>query len=323
MLRNWFGKVVRVERTIRGTDLPATEYTLETPIDKSRDYSWKPITKLTHFRNFQYNNLTWEVVAFEVVVSHQTGLSSPCVLLCSDDNVSGCVILAIVMVNDDDNYNYGEIPCDAIPSNGKYYLKDGPNVLWCNSNGLVMLSANDTNKMTLNCFPLERLFSIDNTSGLGWALDRFWVLSGRQEVDSLRVFARANLSVSDDPNLPKKLKSIRPDVLWCTAIITQQEGSPAINKLPDNIYIHSDYAAVINCITDYDNCDPYMLSDPDQLTQYIVGTTYNQMLIFGDGKVLHCISLMCVPFSILVCQVCPVYATITGYRVVLDVTQTL
>ena len=174
------------------------------------------------------------------MVSRQTGLSDPCVLLCNDDT-SGCVTLAVAMVNDG-NCNYGEIPSNMIPNNGVY---------------------------------------------------------------PLRVFTRATLSASD-LNPPKKLKSVESDVLWCTATVRQQDDSPIITRLLDNLYIHSDYAPVINCVTDYDNCDPYLLNDPHQCTQYVVGTTYQQMLIFDNGKVLHHTSLECIPLNILVCQVCPV-----------------
>ena len=177
-------------------------------------------------------------------------------------------------------------------------------MLWCNRNCLAMLSTSDTNKMILNCFSHEQPFDINAISVLRCALDKIWVLSGQQEVNSLRVFIWANLSASGDLNPPKKMKTVEPNVLWCTAVIRQQNGSPVITKLPDNLYIHSDYAPVIKCVTDYDNGDPYMLNDPHQSTQYVVGTTYQQMLIFGNGKVLHCTSLECVPSSILVCQVC-------------------
>ena len=287
-----------MEQIAQGTDFSLKQYRLEEPIDESRDCSWQQATKFSSFKTFYCNS---KVVAFEVVVSHQNGLSGPCVLLCNVD-ISGCVTLAVAMVNDG-NCNYSEISSNMIPSNGVYHLKDGPSVLWCNSNGLAMLSPSDTNKMTLNCFSSEQLFDIDNTSGLECVLDKIWVLSGRQEAESLRVFARASLS-SSDLNPPKKLKSVESDVLWCTATIRQQNGLPVVTKLLDNLYIHSDYAPVINCITDYDNCDSYMLNDPHQCTQCVVGTTYQQMLIFGDGKVLYHTSLECVPVTILVCQVC-------------------
>ena len=297
MLQSWLGEVVKAERIAQGFNLPTKVYKLEESVnDESRDGYWKQTIKLV---SLQYNSNTWRTLACEVVVNHKTGLSGPCVLLCSDN---GCT-LTVAMVNDG-NCNYGEIPTTMIPSNGVYHIRDGPSVLWCNHNGLAMLSTSDTSKMILNCFTPEELLDINTTSGLECALDRIWVLSGRQEVDSLRVFIRANLSVPRDLNPPKKLKPVEPDVLWCTAIIRQQDGSPVVTKLPDNLYIHSDYAPVISCITDYDNCDPYVLGDPHQLSQYVVGTTYQQMLIFENGKVLHCTSLECVPFRILVCQVC-------------------
>ena len=302
MLHSWEGEVVKVERTTQGINLPTKEYKLETSINiESRDRYWKQTTKFVSLKTFQYSSNRWRTLSCEVVVNHKTGLSGPCVLLCSDN---GCT-LTVAMV-DDGNCNYGEIPVNMIPSNGVYHIRDGPSVLWCNHNGLAMLSTSDTNKMILNCFSPEQLFDINTTSGLECTLDRIWVLSGRQEVDSFRVFIRANLSAPGGVNPLKKLKPIEPDVLWCTATIRQQDGSPVITKLPDNLYIHSDYAPVINCITDYDNCDPYMLGDPDQLSQYVVGTTYQQMLIFDNGKVLHCTSLECVPLRILVCQVCAV-----------------
>ena len=301
MLRNWLGEVIKVEQFTQGSNLPVKQYRLDEPIDQSRDLHWKQITKLASFTTL--HRQAWKTVAFEVVVSRQTGLSGPCVLLCNDD-MSGCVTLAVAMVNDG-NCNYGEIPSNMIPNNGVYHLRDGPSVLWCNSNGLAMLSANETNKMNLNCFSFKQLFDIDNSNGLECALDKVWVLSGRQEMDSLRVFTRATLSASD-LNPPKKLKSVESDVLWCTATVRQQDDSPIITRLPDNLYIHSDYAPVINCVTDYDNCDPYLLNDPHQCTQYVVGTTYQQMLIFDNGKVVHCTSLESIPVNILVCQVCPV-----------------
>ena len=290
-----------MEQFTQGTNLSVKRYKLDEPIDESRDRHWKQSTKFSSFKTLYCNS---QSVAFEVVVSHQTGLSGPCVLLCNDDDMSGCISLAVVMVNDG-NCKYGEIPINMIPSNGEYHLRDGPSVLWYNSNGLAMLSTTDTNKMTLNCFSFEQLFDIDNTSGLKCALDRVWVLSGRQEMNSLRIFTRATLSASD-LNPPKKLKSVESDVLWCTATVRQQDGSPFVTRLPDNLYIHSDYAPVINCITDYDNCDPYMLNDPRHCTQYVVGTTYQQMVIFDNGRVLHHTSLECTPVTILVCQVCPI-----------------
>lgn len=295
MLRNWLGEVVKVEEFTRGSNLPLKQYKLD-------DLRWKQTTKFGSFKTFHGSSQGWKTVAFEAVASRQTGLSGPCVLLSNDDTcMSGCVTLAVAMVNDG-NCSYGEIPLNMVPNNGVYHLRNGPTVLWCNSNGLAMLSANETNKMNLNCFSFKQLFDIDNTNGLECALDRVWVLSGRQEIDSLRVFTRATRSVSD-LNPPKKLKSVESDVLWCTATVRQQDGSPIIARLPDNLYIHSDYAPVINCITDYDNCDPYLLSDPRQWTQYVVGTTYQQMLIFDNGKVLHHTSLECIPVNILVCQV--------------------
>ena len=297
----------------QGTDLPTKVYKLE-PVDESRDHRWKQTTKLVSFKPFQCNSHTWSTVACEVVVSHQTGLSGPCVLLRNDDNVSECITLAVVMVNNAD-CNYGEIPTNMISSDGLYYLRDGPSVLWCNRNAVAMLSTSDTNKMILNYFSFEQLFSIDTVSVLDCALDRIWVLSGQQEIGSLRIFIRANLLTSEDHNPAKKLKSVEPNVLWCTASIRQQDGPPIVAKLPDNLYIHSDYAPVINCITDYDNCDPYLLNDPHQSTQCVVGTTYQQMLIFGNGKVLHCTSMECVPSSILVCQVC----SVSVYRVHVDI----
>ena len=298
MLRSWLGEVFKVEQTTQGANLSAKQYRLETN-NESRDMHWKQASSLMKFHG---SNEIWRTVAFEVVVNHRTGSSGPCALLYKVD-ASECVTLAVAMVNDD-NYNYGEIPSNIIPTNGAYHLRDGPSVLWCSSNCVAMLSANDTNKMTLNCFSLEQLFDSDIAGRLECMLDKVWVLSGREELSSLRIFVRASLSASGDLNPPKKIKSVEPDVLWSTAIIKQQDGSPIVTKLSKNLYIHSDYAPVINCITDYDNSDPYMLNDPYRSTQYIVGTTYQQMLIFDDGKVLHHTSLECVPATILVCQVC-------------------
>ena len=97
---------------------------------------WKQKTKFVSLETFQ------RTLAYEVLVNHKTGLSGPCVLLCNDN---GCT-LTVAMVSDG-NCNYGEIPVNMIPSNGVYYIRDGPRVLWCNHNGLATLSTRDTNKM--------------------------------------------------------------------------------------------------------------------------------------------------------------------------------
>ena len=303
MLRNWLGEVFKVEQATQRANLSAKQYKLEAN-DESRDMYWK---QALSFITFHGSNNTWKTAAFEVVVNHKTGQSGPCVLLHKVDR-SDCVTLAVAMVNDD-NYNYGEIPSNIIPINGEYHLRDGPSVLWCSPNGVAMLSVDDTNKMTLNCFSPDQLFDIDNTGGLECMLDKIWVLSERQELNSLTIFVRASLSASGDLNPAKKIKSLEPDILWSTAVIKEQDSSPTVTKLSKNLYIHSDYAPVINCITAYDNSGPYMLGDPNRSTHYIAGTTYQQMLIFEDGKVLHHTSLECVPVAILFCQVCTEHFT--------------
>ena len=164
MLRNWLGEIFKVEQFTQGSNLPVKQYRLDEPIGRSRDLHWKQITKLASFTTLYRQ--AWKTVAFEVVVSRQTGLSGPCVLLCNDDT-SGCVTLAVAMVNDG-NCNYGEIPLNMIPNNGVYHLRDGPSVLWCNSNGLAMLSANETNKMNLNCFHLSNCLTL--TTAMGWSV---------------------------------------------------------------------------------------------------------------------------------------------------------
>jgi len=301
MFQSWLGAIVRVDKATRGAKLVATEY----QPDGSREQHWKKSREFSCFEDTKNPLHVWKTLAFEVIVSYQTGLPGLCVLVCNKDNISGDVTLAVSMVNEN-ICSHGNIPASMAPSGEVYHLSDGPSVLWCSGSQLVMLSVNDVT-LSLHCFSLEEIFDVDTSIYLNWTLSKLWVLGGKQPEGELRVFIRATNTVISlqDTNPPKKLKTTDTNVLLSTVTIAQQgQATPTITKLQDNLIVHSDYASVISCVTEYDNHDPNMLGDQQRSFHYIVGTTYQQMLLFSDGKVLQCISLKCVPSKISVFQVC-------------------
>ena len=300
MFQSWLGAIFHVEQATRGAKLLATEYKLE----ESREQHWKKSREFFCFKNTQNTHHIWKTLAFEVIVSCQTQLPGLCVLLCNSDDISGDVTVAVSMVNKN-ICSYGNVPATMVPSDGAYHLNDGPSVLWCSGSQLAMLSANSDNvSMTLHCFSLEQLFNIDTSTYLNLRLDKLWILGGQQAERNLTVLMRTTSTTSlQDANPPKKLKTTDTNILLSTVAITHQEQAPTVTKLENNLIIHSDYVSVISCVTAYDIHDSNLLGDQQRSLRYIVGTTYQQMLMFGDGKVLHCTSLEYVPIKITACQV--------------------
>jgi len=299
MLQSWLGAIFHVDEATCGANLVVTEYHL----GGSREKYWKKSREFSCFKDTQN---PWKTLAFEVIISHQTGLPGLCVLLCNSDKISGDVTIAVSMVNEN-ICSHANIPAAMVPSSGVYHLTDGPSVLWCNGSQLAMLSVSADNViMSLHCFSIDQLFN--NTSiHLNWTLSKLWVLGGQEPGEDLKVFIRATTNTTvllQDTNPPKKLKMTDTNVLLSTVTITQ--ATPTVTKLQDSsLVIHSDYASVISCVTEFERLDdPDLLSDQSRSLRYIVGTTYQQILMFGGGKVLHCASIECVPNRIAICQVC-------------------
>ena len=300
MIQSWLGAIVRVERVTCESKLQVTEYKL----DGSREKHWKQSREFTCFKDTQNTCHIWRTLAFEAVVSYQTGLSSLCVLLCDrDDTISGDVTLAVSMLYDNVCI-YGKVPVTMVPSDGVYLLSDGPRVLWHTGSEVAMLSTNtDMETMFLRCFSLKQLFdNIDTSSHLNWRLSDLWILEGQQIERNITLLIRATIASSQHTNPPKRFKTMDTNVLSAVSI-THKEQGPTVTKLDNNVVIHSDYASVICCIVEYNNYDPIVLSGQQSSPRYIVGTTYQQMLMFGGGKVLHYVSLECVPHRITIYQV--------------------
>ena len=302
MIQSWLGAIVRVERVTCESKLQATEYKL----DGSREKHWKQSREFACFKDTQNTCHIWRTLAFEAVVSYQTGLPGLCVLLCDrDDTISGDVTLAVSMVYDNICI-YGKVPVTMVPSDGVYLLSDGPRVLWHTGSYVAVLSTNtDMETMFLHSFSLKQLFdNIDTSSHLNWRLSDLWILEGQQIERNIALLVRATIASSQDTNPPKRFKTMDTNVLLSAISITHNEQGPTVTKLDNNMVIHSDYASVICCVVEYDNYDPIVLSGQQSSPHYIVGTTYQQMLMFGGGKVLHYVSLECVPHKITMYQVC-------------------
>ena len=216
----------------------------------------------------------------------------------------------IVSDNDDllPSYGYFDVPKPNTPteSNG-FALVSGPVVFWSEDCGPmlhVVHGVNDVGKMSHDIIDVQKYVKEYTVK----CIDKLWVFdwedgAREDQCDMFILFMRLILDgqeesrAESDSGLFKWIcLSIKAKYACCCGF--------AVQFLPASSFIPCEYGYIATCVTLYESFSAdFSAGDIVVKNQFIVGTSYNQVVVFEEGVLLCCITTRSIPQSVVAIQV--------------------
>lgn len=203
------------------------------------------------------------------------------------------------------NYGSFDVPKSKIPSDDHgFALINGPMVIWTEDCSPVLHIVHDVNsagEMSHDVIDVHKFvkgFSVN-------LIEKFWVFdwSSDNHYESL-LFMRLIL----DSQTRGTFGSDESVMKWiCVSMKSEYacRGSISTQAVQASSFIPCEYGYIATCVISHEQYSvDTSIGDIVVKNQFIVGTSFNQVIIFEDGAILHCVTTCSIPVCILSLEVC-------------------
>lgn len=199
-----------------------------------------------------------------------------------------------------------EIAKSQLPEKESYCILDGPSVIWSEGANihLSFTSAEETNFMTRHSVNVQ-MFCNGGFTSSRMEIDKFWAIDWNENEDgtaSTAILLLIRLESHSTGQTFMLTDSETHD--WLLLLVTLQgDADLQIEPLPDVLLIPSDYGCIATCIAPHRVYSVGSCGEVVSKCQFIVGTSYKQIVIFDNGRLVRCVSLQYVPETIIPMEV--------------------
>ena len=248
------------------------------------------------------------VVASKVAYCHSSGKQAPFLLVKHHAFQDGTETHELLRYDTGclTKHSQFEIAKFQLPEKESYCILDGPSVIWSEAANIHLgfTSAENTNYITRHSVNV-RMFCNGGFASSEMEINKFWAIDWNENEDgtvSTAVLLFIRLESHSAAQTFMKTSSETHD--WLLLLVTLQEDADLqIERLPDESLIPSDYGYIATCIAPHRVYSVGSHGEVVSKCQFIVGTSYQQVVIFEDGRLVHCVSLLYVPEIILPMEV--------------------
>lgn len=199
-----------------------------------------------------------------------------------------------------------EIAKFQLPEKESYCILDGPSVIWSKAANIHLgfTSSEKTNCITRHSVNV-RMFCNGGFASSEMEINKFWAIDWNENEDGTALTAVLLFIRLESHSAGQTfMKNSSETHNWLLLLVTLQEDADLqIERLPDESLIPNDYGYIATCIAPH---RVYSVSSRGEVVskcQFIVGTSYQQVVIFDDGRLVHCVSLLYVPEIVLPMEV--------------------
>ena len=245
------------------------------------------------------------VAASQVVHCRSHGMPAP-FLLVEHHPISGTKMFQLVRYVAADGgcfmkHGHFEFAKPQLPNNIDFRILNGPSVVWSEGTNihLACTGAQGLNHMTLHSLNVQETIKQKMKIDKFWAFD--WDQNECEDDTTILLFIRVQSCTAEEENGDTGLDKMSHD--WLQLLITVQDTDLQMEHLPDSSLIPSDYGCIATCIAQRWFCYVTSCGEIVSKCQFIVGTSYQQVVVFNEGAPLHCVSLQYVPEKVLSMEV--------------------
>ena len=217
-----------------------------------------------------------------------------------------------------ESYSRFNVPKSYLPDDAaSYVILDRPTVVWSEGAQIHMACSTATNPGSM----LQQSFGIQDRMFIGeaaesgtefsvgcfWAFN--WLGNGTNAGNTLLLFIRVSPVSAwnenqGDMEVETRVSADSPHQFWlCLQVVAVSEsGDLQVTRLSDSL-VPSDYGFIATCIALNRS---YSVNDSGEIFskfQFVVGTSYQQVVVFENGAMLHCIPMQCTPERIYTMEV--------------------
>lgn len=191
-----------------------------------------------------------------------------------------------------------------LPDGIDFCILNGPCVMWSEGTNihLACTGAQGLNHMTLHSLNVQENFREKMKIDKFWAFD--WNQNEHEASAMSLLFIRVQSCSAGEENrepIETGLENVSPD--WLLLLITMQEPDLQVEHLSDSSLVPRDYGCIATCITQHWFYHVGSCGEVFSKCQFIVGTFYQQVIVFNEGTPLHCVSLQYVPEKVMSMEV--------------------
>ena len=317
LLSQWQGNVVLVDQQTASVTLHGLQ-------KQGHQWQFSP-TKLCNLPVRVDQAITCEVMEDSglgirvpfFLITHQLGASQlasgrTCtheLLVCNDTDGSGGNV---------ESYSRFDVPKSCLPDDGtSYQILDGPTVVWSEGARIHLARSTAKNPHTI----VQQSFSAQTqtfigaaaTSGTKFSVGCFWAFDWPQnETDAsntlllfIRVLPEPAWNGDQEDMEVDTHTSVDTTRFWLCLQVAAVDDSPGlqITLLPDSL-IPNDYGFIATSVALHRS---FSVNDYSgeifSKCQFVVGTSYQQVVVFENGSMLHCIPMQCTPRRIYTIEV--------------------
>lgn len=182
----------------------------------------------------------------------------------------------------------------------QYSILGGPLVVWSKDLHAVMhLACRSENSdfMTLHTFNIE-MFTGSPSSVIEnyWAFD--WSEDESTSGNKVLLFCRIEHTAPNGGQGSTETVAVPSNTDWLCLLIMIVNSDLQVEHLQSGILIPEEYGSIATCVTLHRAYAANSLGEIVLQNQFLVGTSYQQVVVFEDGSPLHCIALDYIPKKI-------------------------
>ena len=186
--------------------------------------------------------------------------------------------------------------------NNWYHILDGPIVVWGERGAYIRVAYPDS--PTPHSLHIQTF--MECYEGVDWVIEKFWVFdwSETERGDSiLLLFAQV---APEEMEIDVVGTAATSSIAWlCLKITISTQKIDVLVEPAQQLFIPYDYGCIAACLALHKF---HVVDSSGAITprhQFLVGTSYQQVVIFENGSLLHCVPLQGTPRNIVAMEVDP------------------
>ena len=291
MYVQWLGKIALVESTFTLHDL------------QRRASQWE----LSPSRVCQLPHNVDTASACGLALDCSRGIQSPFVLvtptLSASQLLSGETIPHVFLTYNADqsrlfDHSQFDVPRLQLPDDDNYSILDGPTVLWKEGSTVHLTCSSNSGAEFVIQHSIDTQMFVCGAADGETTVHSFWAFNWNRSTstggNTILLFIRVHC-MQPVRKRGTTVTALPSQYTWLCLLVAVENFELKINPLQPDSFIPSDYGCIATCITPHKS---HCLSEAGEIglkCQFVVGTSYQQVVIFESGFLLHCVSLESVP----------------------------